>query len=255
MLLYYYTSPSHLRQNLQNKRLKVSRFGRYGGLNDPFELAPYDITDREIRRVHKEKIDLFAQKMGLICMSKTWQSPGMWGHYTENHSGACLELEVDHYRVFGVNYQDEKLFKGQKGKDFLKNVTNENIMEVYGTKSSDFKFEKEWRLHVPLGDEKVIQEGKFHFLPFHDEADAVFTLKRIIVGYRCALGIENLENDVSDYPSPIEVVQSRPAFGDFEVTIQRNKRYSNMQAPKSFPLPAEKALFGAPARKKARGKS
>lgn len=112
MKLYYYMDCEYLRDNLQKKRVKVSRFGMSGSLNDPFEMAPYDISDPEFRSAHKRIVKDFAQDIGLICLSKTRYSPAMWAHYTKNHTGACLEFDVTYDHIIEVQYETEKLFGG-----------------------------------------------------------------------------------------------------------------------------------------------
>lgn len=110
MRLYYYTGQKFLRNILQEKRIKISRYGKYGTLNDPFEQAAYELFDRTLRKTHKTQVDRFAQKIGLICLSETRHSPAMWAHYTDNHQGVCLEIEVTFDHIFKVKYESKRLF-------------------------------------------------------------------------------------------------------------------------------------------------
>ncbi|MBQ2263473.1 MAG: DUF2971 domain-containing protein [Loktanella sp.] len=247
LILYYYTGQKFLRTILQEKQVKLSRYGRYGSLNDPFEQAAYDTSDRELRRVHKEQINKFALMIGLICLSETRHSPAMWAHYTDNHEGACLEIEVADDHVFKVKYQGEKLFPGLTLAGFKEKVNIDNIKEVLGTKSEDWSYEKEQRLHVPLTPDKVRKMGENYFLPFQEHEDNVFMLRRVFVGYRCGKGILNIREDVKDYPKKVEVIQTRPSFRRFEVIDQVCKRFWNMdecEKGNEHTLPAVKAVFG-----------
>ena len=247
MKLYYYTGHEFLREILQDRMVKVSRYGRFGNLNDPFEQAAYDISNRDIRKVHKQQVDKFAQKQGLICLSKTRHSPAMWAHYTDNHEGACLEIEVTFNHIFKVKYQSNKLFPGLTPRTFSDHVNRDNIKKIWGTKSENWSYEKEWRMHVPLDNEVVIKKDKLHFMPFQEIEDNTFMLKRVFVGYRCSKGISNLLDDVKYYPHEVGVIQTRPAFKRFKVVKQRNKKYWNWgewEKGKENSLTAVEAVFG-----------
>lgn len=247
MKLYYYTGGEFLRNILQDRRVKLSRYGRFGKLNDPFEQAAYDISNKDLRKVHKRVVDEFAQKQGLICLSKTRNSPAMWAHYTDNHEGACLEIEVTFDHILKVQYQTKKLFSGLSLANFSNHVTIDNIREVFGTKSKDWSYEKEYRMHVPLDNDVVVKDGKGHFMPFQEIEDNTFMLKRVFVGYRCSKGISNIMDDVNDYPRKVDVIQTRPAFKSFKVKKQRDREFWNMnegQEGEESSLPAVRAVFG-----------
>ena len=244
MKLYYYTGPEHLRENLQNRRVKVSRFGKYGSLNDPFELAPYDISNQEFRSVHKRAIDELAQKMGLICLSETRHSPAMWAHYAVNHTGACLEFEVTYDHIFKVRYDSEKLFKDISLDNYRDHLSLQNFKEVYGTKSTDWAYEKEHRMTVPLDNQHIVRDNGLHFMPFQHKTDNTFQLIHIWIGFKCGLGISNIMNDIKDYRHKVEVTQTRPAFESFNVVKQKDRRFWNMEPGDEGSLPAVKAVFG-----------
>ena len=171
----------------------------------------------------------------------------MWAHYTNNHEGACLELEVTFDHIFKVKYKSKKLFPGISPITFPKHVNKNNIKKVWGTKSIDWSYEKEWRMHVPLNGEGVLNKNSNYFMPFQDVEDNVFMLKRVFVGYRYSQGISNLQDDVKDYPQRVEVIQTRPSFKRFKVVRQKNKEFWNWdgrEKGKEDTLPAVRALFG-----------
>jgi hypothetical protein len=247
MKLYYYTGHEFLRKILQDRKVKLSRYGRFGSLNDPFEQAAYDISNQGFRKAHKRLTDKFAQTQGLICLSETRHSPAMWAHYTDNHEGACLEIEVTFDHIFKVKYRTKKLFQGLSLENFSSHVNADNIKKIWGTKSKNWSYEKEQRMHVPLNDKVVIKEGEHYFLPFQEVQDNTFLLKRVFVGYRCSEGISNIMDDVKDYPHKVEVIQTRPAFKSFKVVKQIDKKHWNMeqgQRGKEDSLPAVRAVFG-----------
>jgi DUF2971 family protein len=243
MKLYYYMGHEHLRENLQKKRVKVSRFGKYGTLNDPFELTPYDISEPQFRSVQKSAIEEVAKIAGLICLSKTRCSPAMWAHYAKNHTGVCLEFEVTFDHVFKVKYKHRKIYKGITLETYDSYMNLDNFQETLGTKAKDWEYEKEHRMFIPLDDPLIIKEKALHFMPFQQKKDNTFMLKRIWVGYRFELGILNIINDVKDYSHKVEVIQTRPAFKSFRVVKQREKKFWNMKPGKGDSLPAVQAVF------------
>lgn len=234
----------HLRENLQKKRVKVSRFGRYGTLNDPFELVPYDISDPQFRAAQKSAIDDVAKIAGLICLSETRRSAAMWAHYTNNHTGVCLEFEVTFDHVFKVEYKCKKMFKGITLETYDSYMNINNIQETLRIKAKDWKYEQEHRMLIPLDNPLIIKENDLYFMPFQQKKDNTFKLKRIWVGYRFGLGISNIINDVKDYRGKVEVIQTRPAFKSFRVVKQRDKKFWNMEPGNGVSLPAVQAVFG-----------
>lgn len=89
MRVYYLTGAQWALSNLAMRRIKIARFAE---LNDPFELLSVDLADRDHRRTFrgwKEKIN---EDNGLICLSKSWHNPVLWGHYAEKHTGMASGL-------------------------------------------------------------------------------------------------------------------------------------------------------------------
>ena len=101
MLLYYLTGLHHGLGNIALRRVKISRFA---DLNDPFELLAVDLKDRRHRKAFQETKEALNGTKGLICLSKTWENPLLWGHYAEKHTGIALGFEVADELVAEVIY-------------------------------------------------------------------------------------------------------------------------------------------------------
>src|SRR5579863_7990419 len=78
-------------KSLREKQLKISVLE---DLNDPFELLPYQMTDRNRRAALYATRKQIASNRGLLCFSATWRDPVLWAHYANKHKGLCLALEV-----------------------------------------------------------------------------------------------------------------------------------------------------------------
>ena len=88
MRVYYMTShKTAVEHILPERRLKLSLFHE---LNDPFELQPYSLADKDLRRINRTLEKEYFGKKGLMCFSDNWRSSVMWAHYAEKHYGVCL---------------------------------------------------------------------------------------------------------------------------------------------------------------------
>ncbi len=70
-------------KSLYERRLKQSRIH---GLNDPFELTPYDLTDPQLRQAFLKTRDDMKER-GMLCFSAEWSDPVIWAHYSDKHRG------------------------------------------------------------------------------------------------------------------------------------------------------------------------
>src|ERR1700730_408530 len=78
-------------KSLYEKRLKLSAID---DLNDPFELLPYNLSDRRHRwAMHATRKELAAGR-GVLCFSAAWHNPVIWAHYADKHKGLCLGFEI-----------------------------------------------------------------------------------------------------------------------------------------------------------------
>lgn len=105
MLVYHFLDSHYGLENIGNRHLKISRIME---LNDPFEFLSVDLTDRECRRALKKTKKELSKTKGILCFSKTWKNPVLWGHYADKHKGICLGFEVDNSILGKVNYVDSR---------------------------------------------------------------------------------------------------------------------------------------------------
>ncbi len=91
MRAYYLTGAHFALSNLALRRVKIAR---YVDLNDPFELLAVDLADKEHRKAFRESKEEISESNGLICLSKSWSNPLLWGHYADKHSGVALGFDV-----------------------------------------------------------------------------------------------------------------------------------------------------------------
>jgi hypothetical protein len=215
MRLYYFTSAQLAISNIALKRIKISRFS---DLNDPFELLAVNLSDRDSRKIFHKEREKVNETRGLICFSKEWKNPLMWGHYADKHNGIALGFEIPQKNVTPVIY-DRNLSKVEIDAK-TNNPTKSLIEELLRIKFEDWAYEKEMRLFVSL--ENITPEGSYYFEDFSD----ALNLREVILGPKCTIPIDRIRNLVSGYKLKVEVIKSRIAFTRFEVL--KNKAASKI---------------------------
>lgn len=218
MRVYYLTGTQFALSNLALRRIKIARFA---DLNDPFELLGVDISNREHRSAFRTTKDQLNENKGLVCFSKSWGSPLMWGHYAEKHTGICLGFDVPDKFLEPVIYSKGLLKISIDQNTGEPKLTEQFMKRLLLTKFSDWKYENEMRLFVDL-DHKTVESGKY-FYPFSENLE----LREVILGPRCELPIERVRNIVADFEQPVTVIKSRIAFTRFEVIENRSASVLN----------------------------
>ncbi|BCS53899.1 DUF2971 domain-containing protein [Geobacter sp. SVR] len=208
MRVYYLTGAQYALSNIALRRIKISRFA---DLNDPFELLGVDLTNKAHRPAFRATKREINENRGLICFSKSWKNPLLWGHYAEKHTGMALGFDIPDELLASVIYATD-LIKFKINQKTKKPMINEKIIdELLRTKFSDWAYENEMRLFVRLDHDKV--ESGMYFYPFSQK----FVLREVILGPRCELPIDGVRNHVSNFSAEVEVIKSRIAFSRFEV--------------------------------------
>lgn len=92
---------------------------------------------------------------GVSCFSEHNTEILMWSHYTNNHTGFCLEFDTGHEPFSSarkVNYEDE--FPTIESAMII----NRDISQLWSlllTKFTNWSYEKEWRIIIPDGGKPV----------------------------------------------------------------------------------------------------
>jgi hypothetical protein len=204
MLVYKFLTAEFGLKSLREKRLKLSTVD---DLNDPFELLPYDMTDRRIRGIVREAAKVWGAKYGMLCMSADWRDPVIWAHYADKHKGLCLGLEVAEKKVRHVRYVDRRLPFPKSPED----IETEEAFDWFLTKFKSWAYEKEIRSWIELVD---TFDGGLHFKRF----DASLRLVKVIAGARCGTSLQELESAVRPL-TDVEFIKARAGFGEFEIVV------------------------------------
>ncbi|MCI0427560.1 MAG: DUF2971 domain-containing protein [Nitrospiraceae bacterium] len=203
MLVYHFVNAHYGLDDLRNRRLKIARIME---LNDPFEFLGVDLSDREFRRALRETKAELSTTKGILCFSKTWSNPVLWGHYADKHRGVCLGFEVPSSVLGKVEYVDSRLPRPD--------VLDEAFMKkLLFTKFSHWQYEQEYRVYVTL-EEDI--DGLYY-----SEFSGQLTLKRVIVGDQSSITRAEVSGALVDLGTQVEVFKARAGFRSFDVV--RNK--------------------------------
>ena len=215
MRVYYLSSAEYALSNIALRRVKISRFTE---LNDPFEFLALDLSDQEHRSALRATKTEINKTKGLICFSKSWKNPVLWGHYADKHRGIALGFDAPKdklKKVFYAQKPSKMVFVEIDGKVQVHPAVVERLI---ATKFADWKYEDETRLFVAL--DPATTENGLYFLDFSNELQ----LREVILGPNCELPLSGIKKLVSDFPSEVSVIKARVAFKTFSVVQDKSKQ-------------------------------
>lgn len=147
--VYMFTSAKYGITNIRDRRLKLSTID---DLNDPFDLAPLDITDPDIRSAQEALVVLYRKRVGLLCFSRNWDNLLLWSHYGDSHKGVCCGFDIAD-GIPGENYDTDVLYQPSvlqitKPED----VNIDFASRMLRTKHESWSYEQEVRVFVALDE-------------------------------------------------------------------------------------------------------
>jgi hypothetical protein len=195
-------------------RLKQSRIHE---LNDPFDLAPYDLTDPTTRRAFRAVQEGLGAEAGLVCFSESWNNPVIWAHYGDQHRGLCLGFEVPEITGDGDRDVSKRVDYITTPFQFPSNFLELPFAEkkkhsdrIPFTKFVDWGYEREIRIWGLLRNE----EDGLHFFEFNDDR---IKLVEVIIGARCTLRGGDITRALGTRFSDVKIRRVRAAYDKFEM--------------------------------------
>jgi hypothetical protein len=111
----------------------------------------------------KRRIELLNKNLGILCLTEEAANLLMWAHYTRDHTGFVIEFDGDHpyfadaRRVpTGIGCLGKVDYTTKRPYSYY--LADIEAKELYFVKSSEWKYEQEWRMlnllstadHVPI---------------------------------------------------------------------------------------------------------
>lgn len=215
MRVYHFINTLHAVSNLSLKRLRISRLDQ---LNDPFEFLAADLLDpRDRQAITNFKAELAATK-GIICFSRSWSNPLLWGHYAEKHTGMALGFDIPDDLLLRVHYSAER--PGVILDPETREIINKGqaVDQLIRTKFSDWQYEDEYRMFVDL--DPATQEAGNHYVEFSSE----LLLREVVLGLKCELPIQRIRQLLKDESQPVKALKAGMALRKFKVIEDRTAR-------------------------------
>jgi hypothetical protein len=119
--VYKFLSAEFGMKSLRERRIKISTVD---DLNDPFELMPFELSDKRARSGLMAARETWSKTRGVLCFSADWRDPVIWSHYSDKHKGLCLGFDLPDNVTRAVTYVDGRLALGDSmrpdmGQDWL----------------------------------------------------------------------------------------------------------------------------------------
>jgi hypothetical protein len=187
--VYKFTSAQYGLSNLQNKRLKLSTIDE---LNDPFDLAPLDITDPAISSGWDAVVAHFRRTWAILCFSRNWDNLLLWSHYGDSHKGICLGFDIpdgDREVVYQPNVLQIR----------LEDLRFDLVDRLLRTKHESWSYEQEERMFVNL----VVPSDSngLNWIEFGPQ----LVLKEVIIGAQCKPSDSNdVEGIIKSYGNDVK---------------------------------------------------
>lgn len=213
MLLYRFLTAKYGLESVKNRELK---FTRLMDLNDPFEFIGVKDPNPLLQKALCRNKEYMSERTGVLCFSATRESPLLWSHYAEKHTGICLGLEMPEECCAPINYADSRL---DVPAGFMSSLANGSkyreklafMKELIYTKFSHWKYEEEYRVWVtPEGTE----DGDF--IGFHS---AQLTLREVIIGMKSTVTYTDVLDCLDDPTSEVKVFKAKPSWTSFKMEM------------------------------------
>lgn len=179
-------------KSLQDRRIKISKID---DLNDPFELMPFDLSDRRTRWAFQNTRNQLALTRGILSFSAGWRDPVIWAHYADKHRGVCLGFDIPDELTKRITYRSQRLPRPR-------NPSSVDAEALLFTKFSNWAYEQEIRVWAPLND----QVDGLYFADFDDKN---LRLVVVIAGARCTLPRSALTQALSSLARHTRLVKAR----------------------------------------------
>lgn len=119
-------------------------------------------AQRKLLAMQESLRDTISKDRGLLCLSEMPDSILMWSHYAKNHSGFVVGFDTDagFFHIHEEGFLFIRVVYSDVRPGFSRNADLDPEAEPFFVKSSDWKYEKEWRVVRKLKNaSRVIGDG------------------------------------------------------------------------------------------------
>ncbi len=139
-----------------------------------------DITPL-VQNLLRENLD---KHVGALSLSEVADNVLMWSHYSGGHAGFALGFDARH-PYFNARLSEVDEFRHLRRVEYRNERPNAPLsslsgVEMFLVKSTDWAYEKEWRIMRPLADSETVADAQP--LPAHLFRYPIDAIKEIIFG-------------------------------------------------------------------------
>ena len=218
MKIYHFLPEQWALKALKTQRLKVSS---YDSLNDPFELLAMSLEDKTSQSRMSNAKSRINERLRILCCSKRWVSPLLWGHYADKHKGIALELEVSESALSPITYvKDRPPFDLPALKE---SHDVKALHKLLSTKYVQWSYEEEVR--VGFEKEDFFCDGDMDFYKLGGEIKIV----GMVLGHLNETKQADIENNLPE-GMEIDITLAKIALNTFDVVHHKTWRVHNVSA-------------------------
>lgn len=202
MRLYKFIPAEYALETLSKRRVKVTTIEE---LNDPFELLPFEMRDRNKRSVLCRTKAEIALTRGMLCFSATWRDPVLWAHYASQHKGICIGFNIPDELCKPVTYISQRM----PFPDLTRCDEMQVAADMLFKKYVNWQYEQEVRLWVALSEK---EDGRYYCY-----FDNTLVPATVIVGAQCTQPKSAFDRALEGLSYDVALIKARPGFSDFEI--------------------------------------
>ncbi len=127
---------------------------------------------QNVRNHHNEVYEELVDHLRLLCLSETYESVLMWSHYANNHTGLCIGIKPNKFHLpFSYQFMKVNYVSEFKSINEIEYGIDEGVAMTYWvfTKSDNWKYEKECRIHTIISPKKVLFKRLIGDKRMHDD--------------------------------------------------------------------------------------
>jgi hypothetical protein len=138
--------------------------------------------------------------IGILSLTETATNQAMWAHYAQAHKGFVLSFSTSDAFFHGRRSDMDEFHHLRRVQYFDRAANDSSLMKLTGTdifltKTSDWAYEREWRMIAPLGTDIHNPPGDDEVILFEFPPSA---LREVIVGARATSGLRaNLQHAIA----------------------------------------------------------
>jgi hypothetical protein len=185
-IIYKFLPAEYALEALEEKRIKLSMLNE---LNDIYDCAPVaGPADEDARYLPKWWSEFVSDRnptmYGLLCFSRNYVSPLLWGHYSARATGLALGFDPARLK-WGIRLEIKydrarPVLQVPADKPITNEIDEELMRSTFGVKAEAWQYEEEVRYVVNL--DLCEPHAGMYFAGFH-----LVGLKEVLIGYRCSI--------------------------------------------------------------------